>query len=264
MSYIGPRRALLAPPIDPDALKWRAAVIAAGGPVSDVQKRRVSTLIHSLKASGVWSSLGRLWLHASENPTQATIDLVARASATLVNSPTFTAARGYQGRGYINTNFNPGIGTPKFTQNSGGYGCWVETADTTFGDRLMGNDSTAASEFFITAAVNYGYGVSQGANSASAIPASTTGAMDSVRVAASGAGAVNFYANGTLSASDTVASIAVPNQPFFVIASNHNNGTPPTSTIRAADCWIGGGMNATQIAAFKAARRAYMTAVGVA
>ncbi len=249
---------------DPDANAWANAVQGAGGFVTGPQRRRVATLIRSLKAAGVWPLLDRLWLFAAENNVQAGIDLVARASVTLVAAPAFTVARGYKGGSgaYINTNFNPGTGSPNFSRNSGGYGCWVEAVDTSAGDRIMGNDSALASELFV-GATNYGYGVSQASNSTSMTPTYTTGAMDSVRVASSGTGAVSFYVNGALSASDSIASVAVANQSFFVLASN-NGGSPPKSTIRAADCWIGGGMSAALIAALKVARRTYMTAVGVA
>lgn len=90
---------------DPEASQWVAAVNAGGGSVSAAQSARVAQLIRALKAGGVWTSLDRLWLFASENATQALTDLVARAVATLPVAPAFTANRGYLGdaaTAYIN------------------------------------------------------------------------------------------------------------------------------------------------------------------
>lgn len=253
--------------VDADAAAWVSAVRAAGGQVSSAQAVRVSTLTLALKKAGVWSSLDRLWLFAAENSTQALIDLKARATATATNSPTFTANRGYAGgtTSYINTNFNPSTAGGNYTQNSATYGCWVETAESSPASlkRLAGNDSSNYSEFS-TGAGSYGYSVNQGAPGNSQVSSTSTGCFDFSRVAASGAGAVNCYWNGSLTDATTHASIAIPNNNMFALASNNAGAPYQNSDARLAGLWSGGGLTATQVAAFYAARRAYMTAVGVA
>jgi hypothetical protein len=142
----GPQTALLSQRVDADALKWRTAVVSAGGSVSTPQLRRISTLIATQKAAGVWQQLDREWVFAAENATQALIDLKARSSATAVNSPTFTAWRGYAGNGstsYVNTNFNTSTGT-LFTQNSAHWGVWQRTAKTVGAVGNHGNVNTDA------------------------------------------------------------------------------------------------------------------------
>lgn len=112
--------------LDPDALLYKAVVVAAGGMVSDARLALISALIVALKAAGVWTLLDRLWLLAAENSQSALIDLVARASATAVNSPTFTADRQYAFNGTtssISTNFVPSTDAVAMAAND--LGMWI-------------------------------------------------------------------------------------------------------------------------------------------
>src|SRR5262249_57621708 len=107
-------------PFDGDTLAWQSAVQGAGGAVGYAQLGFVDRLIFDLKAANVWAGLDRLWLFAAENSQQALIDLVARAGATAVNSPTFTATRGWQGNGtssYLHSHFNPPTAARQFPLN---------------------------------------------------------------------------------------------------------------------------------------------------
>jgi hypothetical protein len=113
---------------------WIAAV--GTGNVNTAHKGYVDTLIVGLKTDGVWTKLDRLWLLAAQNTTCALVDIVALATGTAVNSPTFTADRGYTGNGanmYIDTNFNPTSGTPKYSQNSACFFAWNNTAGADVG-----------------------------------------------------------------------------------------------------------------------------------
>ncbi len=110
---------------DSDATAWGAAVFTAGGALSAGRFGTVNTLVESLKSGGAWSGLDRLWLHAAENATQALIDLKARSTATAVNSPTFTADRGYTGNGttnYLNLNLAANAGGINFTRDDASFG----------------------------------------------------------------------------------------------------------------------------------------------
>jgi len=249
-----------------EARLWRDAVRAAGSDVSPFQMGRTSTLITSLKASGVWFLLDRLWPFAAENSQQALIDLKSRATATAVNSPTFTANRGYKGShlsAYINSNFNPSTAGGNYTQNSASYGLWIETAESTSSGsyRYMGNDSSNYSEISVGASF-LSVNINQGAPAAATtIPTASTGLISGSR---SGAAAAARYLNGALDSTTTLASIAVPNANFNILASN-NAGTPFQQTdARAAAAFMGGNLTALQQAALYASLRTYMTAVGVA
>jgi hypothetical protein len=121
-----------APAFDPATTAWAAAVVAAGGTVSSPRKTLVDNLIVGLKTDGVWAKLDRLWLFAGENAQSADRDLVSPANpATLINSPSFTADRGYTGNGsnaYVNSNVANNAGGLKYTQDSACFFGWSNTA----------------------------------------------------------------------------------------------------------------------------------------
>src|SRR5689334_9572138 len=95
---------------DASTTAWTSAVIGNGGSVSVGRKRIVDDLIVGLKSDGLFSKLDRMWLYAGENEPSALTDIIATSLSQKVNSPTFTADRGYTGdgsSGYINSNYNP-------------------------------------------------------------------------------------------------------------------------------------------------------------
>src|SRR5262245_4406995 len=118
--------------LDAATTAWVNAVVTNGGTVSAGRQTTVNTLITTLKSAGIWTKLDRLWLWAAENQPSALTDLVGLSLATAVNSPCFTADRGYTGNGstsYIDTLFDPTTGTA-FNQNSCHFSVWVRTLDT--------------------------------------------------------------------------------------------------------------------------------------
>ena len=125
-------RALLGAPYDADALAWRRAVVAQGGPVSAAQLARIARLVRALKARGVWDRLDRLWIFAAENATQALTDLRTRSLATLSPTPPgFTALRGFIGNGmsaYVDLGVAASALT-KFTQNAGHLSLYLRDGD---------------------------------------------------------------------------------------------------------------------------------------
>lgn len=95
---------------DLDALLWRNAVVANGGTVSAGRLDIVSAFIVTEKASGCWALTDDYWGFWAENEIQALTSLKQRRLATAVNSPTFTADRGYAFNGttqYLDTGFIP-------------------------------------------------------------------------------------------------------------------------------------------------------------
>ena len=95
---------------DADVLSWEAAVIANGGTVSLARRIIVDQFVFSEKASNAWSLTDDYFGLWAENAAQALTSLKQRRLAPAVNSPTFTADRGYAFDGatnYINTGFVP-------------------------------------------------------------------------------------------------------------------------------------------------------------
>src|SRR6266566_8370586 len=102
---------------DPATTAWVNAVVAAGGTVSGTQKGFVDTLILCEKTAAngnLFALLDRLWIHASENVTQATVDTIADASLTN-HGLSFTVSQGFTGDGattYADSGYSSG---PNFT-----------------------------------------------------------------------------------------------------------------------------------------------------
>jgi hypothetical protein len=86
------------------------------------QQTLQNQLVVDLKAAGVWSKLDTFAVFATDgNSDFALIDWIRLSQYTAVNSPTFTTNDGFTGNGtssYIDTNFNPTIGTNNFTLNN--------------------------------------------------------------------------------------------------------------------------------------------------
>jgi hypothetical protein len=249
---------------DADAVAWRAAVITAGGTVSGAQFGYVSALISGLKADGVWSSLDRLWLFAAENSTQARRDLVARVAASLQNGPTFTANRGYTGDGlsaYVDSNFNPASGTPKYSQNDASFGVWIETATSsaTGSPAYIGNAGANYNMLYHPTGTTNNFGVNAtGPQSWTVSP--STGHFHAQRTASN---AQAIYQNGASVKTGTDASAALESFTFVALANNNRGAIEQPSDARESAIWLGKSLTTGQITAFYNRMRTYMTAVGV-
>jgi hypothetical protein len=106
---------------DPDVLLWRAAVVVAGGTVSNTRLSIINDFVYAEKTVGNWALTDDYWGLWGENSTQALVSLKQRRLATLVNSPTFTADRQYAFDGstnYINTGFVPSTHGVNYTGSS--------------------------------------------------------------------------------------------------------------------------------------------------
>lgn len=255
---------------------WAAAVVTAGGTVSDTQKTRVNTLIVSLKASGAWSLLDRLWLYASENATTAKVDLVGLASHTVSGTPTFTANTGYQQGAtadYIDTGFNLSTAT-NYTQNSASISVYVQSSRvssgnfTAYGAQATGSGSQSTMHPFLSGNIFWSANNSGNAFDSVANPSSNAQGFYTInRSTSSGAGADDLYKNSVTTpiGTGTTTSIARPNLNMFVMGQNVNgtNTAPSAVGDRIAMFAMGASLgNATAIAQFQTDINTYMTAVG--
>ena len=87
---------------DTDVLAWEAAVVANGGSVSLARRIILDQFVFSEKASGAWALTDDYWGLWGANAPQALTSLKQRRLAVAVNSPTFTADRGYAFDGVTN------------------------------------------------------------------------------------------------------------------------------------------------------------------
>lgn len=230
------------------------------------RKALINDLIKGLKADGVWDKVDFLHVYAAHDSQAACLNWKnpATFTATLVNSPTFTADRDFTTDGvasYVESNWNPATNGVNFTQDAGSLMCW---------SRYSPNISAAS------------YGWFGGGASANQIaPRGVTGNMQgrvnsstTVNTANSGNGlgfyivsrasaaglSVTNYRNGVSLGSGGSAS-TVPQSVTFKVGRTDVSSYAPASA-----AMFGAGGNLTDTDAGNAYTRfnTYMTAIGAA
>jgi hypothetical protein len=251
--------------LDPATTAWIAAVVSAGGTVSGTQQTNVDTLIKALKGHSLFSVQDRIWLHASENAQQATIDIVNLGVASLVGAPVFTAGQGYAGTGstsdYLDSGY-AGTTGPNFTQNSASVSSYVRTSSG-FGSCSIGvHDATGyqvdLQTFFNT--LNYDINNSDFANQTA-----NTDEQGFWTISRTGASSLDVYKNGnpTPFISNTSSSIALSAFHMFLLARNQNNtSVDSVASSQISITTMGIGMSAANTVQFHTDLNAYMTALG--
>ena len=256
-----PTPLVVGPSYDAATLAWEAAVGAIN--VSGGRKDLIDALIKGLKTDGIWTKLDRLWIFRAENSTCALTDLKALAVATAVNSPTFTADRGYAGNGstsYINTNYNPS-GSSNFTGNAACFGIWDNTTSPNSGTVPIG--------------ISYYGHLSEGTihypDGNSYWRINTSGGGLTVAYPGAGlfmanrstSGASQLYRNGSSIVSDTVSATALTTTNFYVCARNNDSGTPTAgshSTDQIGMVIFGGTLSSTEHGNLYTRLNTYVTA----
>jgi hypothetical protein len=249
---------------DSDALLWKAAVVAAGGTVSDSRLSLVSTLIGSLKSAGVWTLLDRLFLLAAENSQSALIDLVALSAATAVNSPTFTTDQGYAGNAstsYVDTGFNPSTAA-LYSQASAHWGVWRRTAFSTGTNPSDGcTDNTfSKEESFVSLAGNYNGHIHEGG--ATPIFTGATGVGHHIASKTS-LSAWALYTNGAGVNSGSGVAVAPVNANFCVGARSRTGAAVANfHNAQTLAVHLGAALSVAQALALYNALNTYKTAIG--
>jgi hypothetical protein len=244
---------------------WIAAVVSAGGTVSGTQQGFVDTLIKGLKTDSLFSAMDRIWLYASENAQQASIDIVNLATHSLVNAPSFTASQGYTGNGtssYINTGFTPSVNGVNYTQNSASFGTYIRNNRTT-----GGNATAMSTDISSTAPCRWQphWSGSQGnfnINDGGFVDVSTSTAQGFWGVSRTGSSATAVYLNssGTAIFSGSAASSGLASTAFFVLAGQAG-GAGDFSADQIAVSFAGAGLSSGQWVNFQSRINAYMTSL---
>lgn len=251
-----------------EALLWKASVVAAGGTVSDARLGLVSTLIGSLKTAGVWGLLDRLWLLAAENSQSALIDLVARAFATAINSPTFTADRGYAGNGstsYLKSGFTPSVNGIAYQRNSAAAFTYQNTTRTASTSDSLGVSDAGGVQTVISPRFTgdiAGGNVNNTAAAGSATGA-VTDALGLITMSRTSSTALAVYKRTVQLGTASVTSSPVPSAEIYLLGVN-GNGTPTQlDTVRVAAVGLGAGFVQQNVTDLNAALEGgYLTAIG--
>jgi hypothetical protein len=248
--------------IDPDAARWIATVGQAS--VSAPRGRLISDTIRELKAGGVWADLDFLAVLCAENSTSALVDWRARKTMTLINTPTFTADRGYAfSTSGINTAFVPSTDCVAATGTSFMMGVYERTDVSTASARAMGAQTSATQTALL---VPRSTTVAQASLNAAAVSIAT-GLSDSrgltigVTDGANGTG----YKNGAVGVTTalTTPGTALVNAALFLGGYNSSGALTAgrASTLGYAlfgrNAW-----SATQHATFYAVMQRFMTKLG--
>lgn len=245
---------------DAAAQAWFDAVSGAGGSVSAGRKTVVNTLVAGLKADGIWTLFDRLWLFAAENTTSSLIDLKGLATATAVNSPTFTVDRGYTGGSfsYINTNYTPSTDATNLTLNSASASIYV-TAGGAYANSGAYEGGNPVFLLMAPYTDNNVWGRLNSTNAGTTFAASQGGQVVADRT---GSGNTSIERNGSALGSHTQASTSLPNVPLFINAYNNSGSAAEWTLGRIGSYTLGGSLGSSGRTALQSRINTYMTAVG--
>ena len=230
------------------------------------RKAHYATMIDALVAAGVWAKLDVFYVFAAADAATALTNLKSSSyGATAVNSPGFTADRGYVSDGstsYINTNYNPATAGGNYTLDDAhvsGWNCTSDTADALA--QLLGS-STVADEIGIIPKFSGNVFVRANDGSTGIANANRQGHYIGSRTNST---TLEAYKNGvSIGEPGSDTSTSIPSRNVFALARN-GGGTPDRlNTDETASISLGGGLSDAQALAFYGALNTYMVAVGAA
>lgn len=234
------------------------------------RKSLIDTLVGALKngaisGSNIWSKLDILQIYAAADSQAASLNWVTPASntATVVNSPTFTADRGYAGNGtssYVHTQFVPSNAT-KLGQNDVSYSVWSRTAAGSANTGNGATDAVARRSSLNTRNTSdqVGYNLGEGVGTFLSGVTDGSGLFTAVRT---GASATACYRNGSSLGTGSATSGGRTTTSIFIGAFNNNGAASSFVTRQYALFSMGQARTANEEADFYNAVQAYMTAIG--
>lgn len=236
-------------------------------PPTGERKTLINTLIKALKDGGIWSKLDVLYLTAAADAQAARRNWIADAhNLSTINSPTFTADRGYAGNGsssYLNTNYNPGDGgSHLYQQNNAHMAVWSRTnSDGLFVDLgARAGVSSARSNLLTRSAGVCNILINQD-TAGSAASADSSGHQVTRRTASN---ATTVFRDASLLGTGSTASVAPANLNWFMGALNNNGTAAQFSARELAAAHAGASLSDGEITAMRAALSTYLTAIGAA
>lgn len=248
--------------VDGDTRALRAAMTVAPPPG---RLWVIDQTIRQLKQHGIWQKLDVFWMLAAHDAQAARLNWKAPGTFTLtaVNSPTFTADRGYAGNGttsYLNTGWNPSTNAVQTQQNNSHVMNWTRNVYAS-GDRTDIGCYTSVGLLNCSRLSLAGKATFQ---STSATPpaqfASTTAGM-TVGVGRSGP-AQEIYENGLSLATDADATSALPNAVAFICALNFSGSAAQHTTRQQAAGSFGAAFSSAEVASYSAIIRNHMNRIG--
>jgi hypothetical protein len=218
-------------------------------------------LLDGLTTDGLFNGDGTssyfdvLYIFATQDTATALLNLVSSSfTGTAHGSPTFSANNGYTGADnsttiYIDSGFNPTSGSPKYTQNSAHLSVWGRNDFTTVsGGIAMGtSDNVIVSHIYPRFSDGVSYlRCNENGGVAAAVP-NSVGHYVASRTAAT---TFTGYKNASSLGTSAVASGALANENFFVLAYNDFGSPDQGYGGRVGAASLGAGLSATQVTNF--------------
>lgn len=220
------------------------------------RKVAINTLVAALVAAGVWTKMGNLWVLAAHDAQAARTNWILPGTGDLseVNSPTFTADRGYTGDGATSYLVSSAALRSPYAQNSAHHAIWIGTnvAESGMDAGAAGTQRIRARNTADQLVINI--------NAAS--NTTITGVTDSrghVLSNRTGSTTGDVYKNGVDVGDITTTTTTVTPNAFRLCA-----GDIAFSTKRLQAGHAGEKLTAQEVSDTYAALLAYMTAVGAA
>jgi hypothetical protein len=236
----------------------QAILTALSAPPADAFKVAIDDAVRALIYRGIWSDLDVLQVYASQAHADALINWKAPGtfSATLAGTNVFTAYQGIAGNGttgYINTGFNPTSAAGKYALNDAHFGLYSRSAGQ--GATYEAGSVSGATTTFLQTRDGSNQARSRINDGATLTQTGVTDGSGHHGVNRSGASARQYYLRGALAASDTQASVSIPNSAFAV---GLWNGTYSAKQISAFHC--GRSMTAAKWADMEETLRTFLNA----
>jgi hypothetical protein len=258
-----------APQYAPQALAFFARLATQP---SDARKKAYADLIGGLVADGIWSLLDALWILAAADSATALKNLVSSSfSLTANGAMTFTANAGYQSdnvaTSFLATGYTPSTAGGQLTQNSGSFGAYSLTTDSSAGFFAPIGCIDATNGLFIFpqfSAGSLGGRVNAnagGTNSPNPIPNSQMKGFYTFSRTSSGV--VNVYKNGSTLGSIAQTSSGLPTVAMTLFSRNNNGTQDDPWPDQCSAFYIGGGLNAAQVLQLSTRINTYMTVLGI-
>lgn len=225
------------------------------------RKGLLNDLVVGLKADGVWAQLDWLLLLAAHNAQAGRVNVVVPSKvAAAINSPSFTADRGYTGDGasaYISYGESYGGSGKQYVRDNATLGVWVVSSATAALGQMGGQGSSGL--LLTTASTSIGWRVNQTTafNISTAAIVTRPTRSGHVTASRSGASLSTGYINGMFVADSSTTSSALSGATATVLLQNATY-----SPDRAIAAYSGASLTTAQAAALHNRLSTFLTAIG--
>lgn len=230
---------------------------------SPSRKVLISQTISALIGAGVWAKLDVLQLYAADAQANALLNWISGSyNASVVNTPTFTADRGFTSvfgtSSYVASGYTPSSG-PKWGQNDHAFGRWTRTGPGAGGMDFGAYETATLKSATIFSTEPGGQYIVGDSGTAQSVSADPLGSVTANRTAS---GSFDIYKNGAFVTNVSAASRSGTTLEMFVGAYNFDGVAGTYSQNQIGAVWVGQALNSTEIAALHTALQNYMTGVG--